>query len=74
MVTMGDESVDGGNHSKSGINHEMSLIADFHVYDIPQFTSRVMQGVANKSLLAMSRHKRKTTEQTAEDLYLLEEI
>ena len=73
---MGDESVDGGEHSqsKSGINHEMQLIADFHVHEIPLFTGRVMQGVANKSLLAMSRHKRKTAEQTAEDLYLLEEI
>jgi hypothetical protein len=76
-VTMGDESMDGGEggaHSKSGIGHEMQLIADFHVYDIPQFTTRVMQGVANKSLLAMSRHKRKTKEQEAEDLYLLDEI
>jgi hypothetical protein len=70
-VTLGDESVD---ESKGGINHELALIADFHVFDIPQFTSRVMQGVANKALLAMSRHTRKTPEQTAEDLYLLEEI
>lgn len=73
---MGDESVDGGEnaHSKSGVNHEMALIADFHVHEIAPFTAKVMQGVANKSLLAMSRHKRKTAEQTEEDLYLLDEI
>lgn len=75
-VTMGDESMDGGEggHHRGGISHEMGLIADFHVYDIPQFTSKVMQGVANKSLLAMSKHTRKTAAVTEEDLYLLDEI
>lgn len=53
---------------------DLLMIADFQCFDIPQFTAKVMQGVANKSLLAMSRHTRKSKAQEAEDLYLLDEI
>jgi len=55
MTNNGDESMDQGH----GGSHEMQQIADFHVYDIPQFTIKVMQGVANKSLLTMNSHRRK---------------
>lgn len=69
-----DETGADGAIDKSGVGHEMRLIADFQCYDIPQFTTKVMQGVANKSLLAMNSHKRKTAAQEAEDLFLLDEI
>ena len=59
-----------GAHGQS----DMSIIADFHCFDVAPFTTKVLQGVANKSLLSMSKHTRKTKAQEAEDLFLLEEI
>jgi len=44
------------------------------VFDIPQFTTKLMQGVVNKSLLAMSAHRRKPKQEVSEELFLLEEI
>lgn len=52
----------------------MQQIADFMVFDIPQFTTKVMQGVVIKSLLAMSAHRRKPQQEVAEELFLLDEI
>lgn len=62
--------MDGGSSGQSDIN----IIADFHCFDIPQFTVKVLQGVANKSLLSMNKHQRKSKAQEAEDLFLLDEI
>lgn len=53
---------------------DLLMIADFQCFDIPQFTSKVMQGVANKSLIGMTRHNKKSKAMEAEDLYLLDEI
>ena len=36
--TEGGESMDGGGHGQS----DMSIIADFHCFDVPQFTSKVL--------------------------------
>jgi hypothetical protein len=44
------------------------------VFDIPQFTTKLMQGVVNKSLLAMSAHRRKPNQEISEELFLLDEI
>ena len=70
MTNNGDESMDQGGHG----NGEMGQIADFHVNEIHQFTIKVMQGVANKSLLAMNSHRRKGKQEISEELYLLEDI
>lgn len=69
MTNNGDESIDHGHG-----HGEMGQIADFHVHEIPQFTTKVMQGVANKSLLAMHSHRRKGKQEISEELYLLDEI
>ena len=69
MTNNGDESMDHGHG-----HGEMGQIADFHVHEIPQFTIKVMQGVANKSLLAMHSHRRKGKQEVSEELYLLDEI
>lgn len=68
MTNNGDESMDHGNGG------DMGQIADFHVHEIPLFTMKVMQGVANKSLLAMHSHRRKGKHEISEELYLLDEI
>ena len=66
---------DGGSVDNSGgLSQEMQQIADFMVFDIPQFTTKLMQGVVNKSLLAMSAHRRKPKQEVAEELFLLDEI
>lgn len=69
MTNNGDESIDHGHG-----HGEMGQIADFHVHEIPQFTTKVMQGVANKSLLALHSHRRKGKQELSEELYLLDEI
>ena len=38
-MTNNDESMSGDH---TGGSQEMSIIADFHCYDIPQFTTKVM--------------------------------
>lgn len=60
----GTQTHNDGNESfdQAGGSHEMQQIADFHCFDIPQFTMKVMQGVANRSLLSMNKHRRKTPE------------
>jgi hypothetical protein len=66
---------DGASVDNSGgISHELHQIADFMVFDIPQFTTKLMQGVVNKSLLAMSAHRRKPKNEVEEELFLLDEI
>ena len=54
MTNNGDESIDHGHG-----HGEMGQIADFRVHEIHQFPTKVMQGVANKALLAMNSHRRK---------------
>lgn len=52
----------------------MSQIADFFCFDVPQFTSKIIQGVPIRALYNLDQHPKKSKEQEEEDLFLLDEI
>ena len=71
QITM---TVDESREEASTFQQDMSMIADFTCFDIPQFTMKILQGVPIKALLNIDSHPKKSEEEAQEDLFILDEI
>mmetsp|Transcript_39604 Transcript_39604/g.38159 ORF Transcript_39604/g.38159 Transcript_39604/m.38159 type:complete len:153 (+) Transcript_39604:481-939(+) len=67
-------ALDESKEEASTLQMDFAIMADFFCFECPPFTTKIIQGVQNKSLLNLDFHPKQTKSKEEEDLALLDEI